>query len=168
MRRGATVEKPPAICQTRRMANTFTSLHYHVIFSTKNREPWISQDLEERVWKFLGGIARENGMKALLVGGMPDHVHLALALPPAQSVSKAWQLLKGGSSKWIKDALAGMRGFAWQDGYGAFTVSKSNLSEVLAYIQNQREHHRIKTFQEEFLAFLVRHSIEYDERYLWD
>ncbi len=118
------------------MANTFTSLHYHVIFSTKHREPWITHDLEERVWKFLGGIARENGMKALLIGGMPDHVHLALALPPAQSVSKALQLLKGGSSKWIKDALPQMRGFAWQDGYGAFTVSKSNLPEVTAYIQN--------------------------------
>jgi REP element-mobilizing transposase RayT len=140
-RRGATVEKLPSTCQTRPMANTFTSLHYHVIFSTKHREPWISPDLEERVWKFLGGIARENGMKALLIGGMPDHVHLALPQ---------------------------MRGFAWQDGYGAFSVSKSNLPEVTAYIQNQREHHRIKTFQEEFLAFLVRHGVEYDERYLWD
>ena len=150
------------------MANTFTSLHYHVIFSTKNREPWISQDVEERIWKFLGGIARENGMKALLVGGMADHIHLALTLPPTQSVSKAMQLLKGGSSKWIKDALPGMRAFAWQDGYGAFGVSKSNLQEVVAYIQNQREHHRVKTFKEEFLAILVRHEIDYEERYLWD
>ena len=167
-RRGATVEKPRDICQTRPMANTFTSLHYHVIFSTKHREPWISHDIEERVWKFLGGIARENGMKALLIGGMPDHVHLALALPTTQSVSKALQLLKGGSSKWIKDTLPRMRGFGWQDGYGAFSVSKSNLPEVIAYIQNQPEHHRVKTFQEEFLAFLVRHDVAYDERYLWD
>jgi len=150
------------------MANTFTSLHYHVIFSTKNREPWISQDVEERIWKFLGGIARENGMKALLVGGMADHIHLALALPPTQSVSKTMQLLKGGSSKWIKDALPRMRAFAWQDGYGAFSVSKSNLPEIVAYIQNQREHHRVKTFKEEFLTFLVRHEIDYEERYLWD
>jgi REP element-mobilizing transposase RayT len=150
------------------MANTFTSLHYHVIFSTKHREPWIVPDIEERIWKFLGGIARENVMKALLVGGMPDHVHLALAMPPTQSVSKALQLLKGGSSKWIKDTLPQLRGFAWQDGYGAFTVSKSNLAEVMTYIQDQREHHRAKTFQEEYLAFLVRHGVEYDERYLWD
>jgi putative transposase len=149
------------------MANTFTSLHYHVIFSTKHREPWITPVLEERVWKFLGGIARENSMKALLIGGMPDHVHLALAMPPTQTISKALQLLKGGSSKWIKDNLPGMRGFAWQDGYGAFTVSKSNLPDVVMYIQNQREHHRIKTFKEEFLTFLVRHGVEYDERYLW-
>jgi REP element-mobilizing transposase RayT len=152
----------------RRMANTFTSLHYHIVFSTKNREPWISHGIEERVWKFLGGIARENKMKALWIGGMPDHNHMALALPPIQSVSKSLQLIKGGSSKWIKDTLPNLRGFAWQDGYGAFTVSKSNLPEVLVYIQKQREHHRLKTFKEEYLEFLARHEIEYDERYLWD
>ncbi len=150
------------------MANTFTSLHYHVIFGTKHREPWISHDIEDRIWKFLGCFARENGMKALLIGGMPVHIHLALALPPTKSVSKALQLLKGSSSKWIKDTQPRMRGFAWQDGYGAFSVSKSNLPEVITYIQSQREHHRVKTFQEEFLAFLVRHGVEYDERYLWD
>jgi REP element-mobilizing transposase RayT len=99
---------------------------------------------------------------------MPDHVHLALALPPTQSVSKALQLLKGGSSKWIKDTLPQLRGFAWQDGYGAFSVSKSNLPEIVAYIQNQCEHHRLKTFKEEFMTFLVRHGVEYNERYLWD
>ena len=150
------------------MPNTCTSLHYHVVFSTKNRESWISHDFEERIWKFLGGIARENKMKALLVGGMPDHVHLALAIPPTLAVSKALQLLKGGSSKWIKDTFPKLRGFAWQDGYGAFTVSKSNLPGVLTYIQGQREHHRAKTFPEEFLAFLIRHDVEYDKKYLWD
>ena len=149
------------------MANTFTSLHYHVIFSTKNREPWISHDIEERIWKFLGGIARENGMIALQVGGMPDHVHLVLGLPPTQTVSKAIQMLKGGSSKWIKETFPRMRGFGWQDGYGAFTVSKSNLPEVIGYVKDQREHHRIKSFQEEYLAFLIRHGVEYDERYVW-
>lgn len=150
------------------MANTFTSLHYHIVFSTKHREPWIRSDIQDRLWTYLGGIARENGLKAILIGGMPDHVHLALAIPPTQAVSKAVQVIKGGSSKWIKDALPGMRGFAWQDGYGAFTVSKSNLDEVVDYIRTQPEHHRVKTFQEEYLAFLVRHGIEYDERYLWN
>jgi putative transposase len=149
------------------MANTFTSLHYHLIFSTKNREPWISHDIEERIWKFLGGIARENGMKALQIGGMPDHVHVILGLPPTQTVSKTMQLLKGGSSKWIKETFPRMRGFGWQDGYGAFTVSKSNLPEAIKYVQDQREHHRVKSFQEENLAFLIRHGIEYDERYVW-
>jgi REP element-mobilizing transposase RayT len=167
IRRGATLEDFISIPHSSVMANTFTCLHYHVIFSTKNREPWISRDIEERLWKFLGGIARGNGMKALQIGGMPDHVHLALALPPTQTVSKALQLLKGGSSKWIKDAFPNLRGFAWQDGYAAFGVSKSNLPEVIAYIQNQREHHRIKSFHEEFVSFLQRHQIEFDERYLW-
>ena len=149
------------------MANTFVSLHYHIIFSTKNREPWISRDIEERVWKFLGGIARQNGMIALQVGGMPDHVHIILGLPATQTVSKAIQLLKGGSSKWIKETFPRMRGFGWQDGYGAFTVSKSNLPDVIEYVQDQREHHRVKSFQEEYLAFLIRHGIEYNERYVW-
>ena len=150
------------------MANTFTSLHYHLIFSTKNREPWITHDIEDRIWKFIGGIARENKMKALHIGGMPDHVHLALALRPTHSVSEALQLLKGGSSKWIKGTFPKMRGFRWQDGYGAFTVSKSNLGDIIDYIKNQREHHRVKSFKEEFLAFLIRHEIAYDEKYLWD
>jgi putative transposase len=150
------------------MANTFTSLNYHVIFSTKNREPWISHDIEERVWKFLGGIAREKGMKALHVGGMPDHIHLALSVPARVSVSESLQLLKGGSSKWMKDAFPQLQHFGWQDGYGAFSVSKSNLPDVVSYIQNQREHHQVKTFKDEFLAFLVRHGIEHDKKYLWD
>ena len=150
------------------MANTFTSLHYHVIFSTKNREPWISHEFENRVWSFLGGIARENKMKAIQVGGMPDHIHLVLGLPASMAISKAVQLIKGGSSKWIKEELPTMRGFAWQDGYGAFTVSKSNLPDTVGYVQKQAEHHRVKTFQEEFLVFLDRHGIDYNEKYLWD
>ena len=150
------------------MANTYTSLHYHVVFSPKNREAWITHDIEERIWKFIGGIARENKMKALLVGGMPDHIHIALAIPPTLAVSNSLQLLKGGSSKWIKDNLPNMRGFAWQDGYGAFTVSKSNLTDVLNYSQDQREHHAAKTFKEEFLSLLVRHEVGYKEQYLWE
>ena len=150
------------------MGNTYTSLHCHFVFSTKNREAWISHAMEERVWSFLGGIARENGMKPILIGGMPDHVHLAVGLPPTVSVSKALQQLKGGSSKWMKETFPAFGGFAWQDGYGAFAVSKSNLPNLMKYIDGQREHHRTKTFQEEFLALLVRHEIEYEERYLWD
>ena len=94
------------------MANTFTSLHYHVIFSTKNREPLIHQDIEQRVWSYLGGIARENDMKALLVGGIENHLHLLLGIPAALSVSKALQLIKGGSSGWIKEMLPGKGRFA--------------------------------------------------------
>jgi len=150
------------------MANTFTSLHYHVVFSTRNREPWIKPLIEQRIWAFLGGIARENKMKAITIGGVEDHLHLLLAIPPTLTVSKALQLLKGGSSAWIKQTFPGMRRFGWQDGYGAFTVSKSQIPQVTAYIQVQRKHHRKKTFQEEFKAFLKKHDIEYDERICGD
>jgi len=150
------------------MGNTYTSLHYHFIFSTKHREPWISQTIEERIWSFLGGIARENKLIPILVGGMADHVHMAVGAPSTITVSKVIQQIKGGSSKWIKEAFPNMRGFAWQDGYGAFSASKSNMPTLVSYIENQREHHRTRTFQEEFLELLRRHEIEYDERYIWD
>ena len=150
------------------MANTYTALYYHIVFSTKRRERWLTDEVEERVWAYLGGIARENKMTALQVGGIEDHVHILLGAPPAIAPSKAVQLIKGGSSKWIHDTFPKMGGFAWQDGFGAFTVSKSNIPEVIKYIQDQREHHRTTTFQEEFLMLLKRHGIEYDERYLWN
>lgn len=150
------------------MANTYTSLHYHIVFSTKNRERWIMQEVEQRIWAYLGGIAKENRMKPLQIGGIEDHVHVLLGAPATLAPSKIVQLIKGGSSGWIHDTFPNLRGFAWQDGYGAFTVSKSNVPEVTAYIQGQREHHRMKAFQEEYLALLKKHDIEYDERYLWD
>ncbi|HEY5909344.1 MAG TPA: IS200/IS605 family transposase [Verrucomicrobiae bacterium] len=150
------------------MANTFTSLHYHMIFSTKHREPWIRKEIEERLWAYLGGIARQIDLKPLLIGGVDDHVHMLLGAPPTIALSEAVKRIKGGSSGWIKENLPGCLGFGWQDGYGAFTVSKSQLGEVDQYIRNQREHHRFKTFQEEYRAFLDKHEIHYDERYLWD
>src|SRR5579859_5478868 len=131
------------------MANTYTSLHYHIVFSTKNRERWIGPDIEERVWAYLGGILKENKMKPLQIGGIEDHVHLLLGAPATLAPSKIAQLIKGSSSAWIHDTFPAMKGFAWQDGYGAFSVSKSNVSEVAAYIHTQREHHRVRTFQEE-------------------
>jgi len=149
------------------MANTYTCLYYHVIFSTKNRERWIMADIQTRVWSYLGGIAREHHLVPLTIGGIEDHVHLVLNVPPSIAFSKALQLLKGGSSKWIHETFPLLHGFGWQDGYGAFTVSKSNLAEVVRYVDDQREHHRHKTFQEEFRAFLDRHGVDYDERYLW-
>ena len=149
------------------MANTYTSLHYHVIFSTKNRERWITQGIEQRVWEYLGGIARQNEMKALQIGGIEDHVHVVIGIPATLAVSKALQLLKGGSSKWIHETFPELARFQWQDGYGAFTVSKSQLPEVVDYAAQQREHHKVLTFQEEYKAFLQKHGIDYDERYVW-
>jgi REP element-mobilizing transposase RayT len=140
----------------------------HIVFSTKNRECWISPDIEERVWAYLGGIARENKMKPLQIGGVDDHVHVLLGAPPTLAPSKIAQLIKGGSSAWIHSEFPNLRKFAWQDGYGAFTVSKSNLPDVTNYIRNQREHHCVRTFKEELVALLVRHGISYEEKYLWD
>lgn len=148
------------------MANTYTSLYYHVVFSTKKRKPLIGTGIRERLWAFLGGIARENKMKALCVGGMEDHIHLLIMAPPTLAPSKMVQWVKGGSSKWIHDTFSQMHNFAWQDGYGVFTVSKSQVPDIIRYIQGQGEHHRVKTFQEEYLLFLQKHEIEYDERYV--
>jgi len=148
------------------MANTYTSLHYHVIFSTKNRQPFLAEAIRDRVFAYLGGIARENGMNALEVGGVADHVHLLVSIPASLVVSKALRLIKGGSSHWLKETFPNMAKFAWQDGYAAFTVSRSQLDDVQVYIRSQAEHHRTKMFVEEYRAFLERHHIEYDERYL--
>ena len=115
------------------MANTYTSLHYHIVFSTKNRHAWIHQGIEHRVWEYIGGIIRENGMKPIQVGGIEDHLHVLLGAPPTMAVSKATQLLKGGSSKWMHDTFPNLAGFSWQDGYGAFSVSRSNLETVKTY-----------------------------------
>lgn len=149
------------------MANTYTSLNYHVIFSTKNRIPWLTLEIEQRVWAFLGGIARKHKMTALQVGGVEDHIHALLMAPPTIAPCNIAKFLKGGSSLWIHDEFPWLRKFSWQDGYAAFTVSKSNIPDVVRYIKNQREHHRKKTFQEEYLEFLNVNQIEFDERYVW-
>jgi putative transposase len=149
------------------MANTYTSLHYHIIFSTKNRMRWLSPEIEQRLWEYLGGIARRHKLTSLQIGGAADHIHALVLAPASISPSQIAQFLKGDSSKWVHDEYRGLRDFAWQDGYGAFTVSRSNLPEVIRYIQKQREHHRKRTFQEEYLEFLQANAIQYDERYLW-
>ncbi|BCU77015.1 IS200/IS605 family transposase [Luteolibacter sp. LG18] len=150
------------------MGNTYTSLHYHVVFGTKGREPWITRELEERIWSYMAAIARDNAMTALQIGGVEDHVHILLRAPATMALSKMAQLIKGGSSGWIRKTFPERKDFQWQDGYGAFTVSRSSIGDVTEYIRNQREHHRVKTFQEEYLAFLQRHEIDFDPRYVWD
>jgi len=149
------------------MANSYISLYVHIVFSTKGRQALINPDLESRLWAYMGGIARENQMKALSVGGIADHVHVLLSLPATLPIAKAVQLIKGGSSKWVHDTFAGLRKFSWQEGYGAFSVNVSLLEETIRYIESQGEHHKRKTFQEEYIEFLRRHGIDYDERYIW-
>jgi REP element-mobilizing transposase RayT len=146
---------------------SYVSSYFHCVFSTKERRRLITPALRERLWPFLGGIARQNKMTALEIGGVEDHVHILLSLPSTMPVSKALQLIKGGSSKWIHETFPEHRLFAWQEKYGAFSASVSQLDSIIRYIKNQEEHHRKVTFQEEFLAFLKRHRIEFDERYLW-
>jgi REP element-mobilizing transposase RayT len=150
------------------MANTHTAINIHYVFSTKNRAPIIVETLRDRLWAFMGGIARENRMKARSIGGIADHVHLLVSLPTTLSVAKGVQLIKGGSSAWVHSTFPEMQHFAWQEGYGAFSVSMSHLDETIAYIENQEERHRGKSFQEEFLTFLKKHEIEFNEKYIWD
>ena len=149
------------------MSHSFVSNLMHCTFSTKQRYPFIDSELESRLWPYIGGIARENRMKALAIGGTADHLHALLSLPGMMSFAKAVQLIKGGSSKWIHDTFSRHKKFAWQEGYGAFSVSVSQASKTIAYINNQREHHRRKTFEEEFIELLQRHGLEYDSRYVF-
>ncbi len=149
------------------MANSYVNLCVHFVFSTKGRRPLILPNMRDRLWSFIGGIARQNGMKALAVGGTQDHAHALLSLPATLPVAKAAQLIKGGSSKWVHETFPEARFFAWQDGYGAFSVNVSIVDETIRCIDGQEEHHRRKSFQEEYLEFLKRHRIEYDERYVW-
>jgi REP element-mobilizing transposase RayT len=115
----------------------------------------------------MGGIAKTNKIPALGIGGVDNHVHLLLSIPSTITVAKALQLIKGGSSKWIHDTFTEHKHFSWQEGYGAFSVSISQIQETVAYIKHQEEHHQRKSFKEEFLSFLIKHNIEYDERYVW-
>jgi len=147
---------------------SYISSYHHCAFSTKDRRPLITKSLRERLWPFIGGIARQNKMKAIEIGGVVDHVHILLSLPATMSIAKGLQLIKGGSSKWVHGTFPEHWSFAWQVEYGAFSVSKSAVDSVIEYIRTQEEHHRKMTFQEEFLALLKKHDIEYDERYLWE
>jgi len=147
---------------------SYISSYHHCVFSTKGRRALITPALRERLWPFLGGIARQNKMKAIEIGGVEDHVHILLSIPATMAISKALQLIKGGSSKWVHETFPEHREFAWQEKYGAFSVSESRAQSVVEYIKGQEEHHRKMTFQEEFVALLKKHRMEYDERYLWD
>jgi putative transposase len=146
--------------------HSFVSSLHHCVFATKNRESVLTASIRERLWPYLGGIARENQMKALAIGGVADHVHILLSLPATMSISKAMQLLKGNSSKWIHETFPALRAFAWQEGYGAFSVGISGIEETCAYIAAQEEHHRTRTFREEVIAFLQRHGLPLDNAML--
>ena len=149
------------------MAGTFTSLSYHLVFSTKDRFPMIHGGIQERLYEFIGGIIRRHDSLMMEIGGMPDHVHILARIAPKHPLSDLIRALKSKSSGWIHEQFPEASKFAWQEGYGAFTVSKSDIPRVREYIRGQSEHHRKVGFQEEFRKFLELHEIEFDENHLW-
>jgi REP element-mobilizing transposase RayT len=149
------------------MANTFSQIYFHVVFSTKNRVDLIRPEIEGRVWAYIGGIARKHKMTALQVGGIDNHIHALVSAPTTLSVSQVAKYLKGDSSYWIHGEFPKLRLFAWQDGYGAFSVSRSLIPNVVDYIKRQRKHHKTQTFEQEFIELLNLHEIEFDEPYLF-
>ena len=148
------------------MPATYCSLHYHLIFSTKDRRPFITQEWRDTLHTYLGGIVKTLGGMPVAVGGVEDHVHMLVGLRPTHRLSDVLREIKAGSSEWIHDTV-GKRSFNWQPGYAGYTVSPSNIEKVQQYVLRQEQHHRRQTFQEEYLEFLQRSGVKYDERYLW-
>lgn len=148
------------------MAYTYTDLLVHIIFSTKDRQPLLNDALLSPTHAYIGGIVRELNCKAVAVGGIAGHIHLLAWINPTTSISDFMRIVKTNSSRWLKDTAN--KNFAWQTGYGAFSVSHSNLSTVATYIERQAEHHRRITFQDEYVAFLKKHGVDYDKRYVFD
>ena len=149
------------------MSGTYTRLVYHIVFSTKLRLPLIHDELKPDLYAYIGGIVRAEGGVLLEANGVEDHVHLLIRLKPTACVADCVRLLKANSSKWMNEEKMQWRKFAWQDGYSAFTVSRSQEPRVQAYIRNQVEHHRKCDYQSELLYLLEKHSVEYNEATLW-
>ena len=150
------------------MASTYANLLYHLVFSTKNRIPLITQTMQPDLYSYVGGIFRGKGGTLLEIGGMTEHVHLLTKLKPTKSISEKLNRIKANSSKWVNEEKPKMRKFGWHDRYAAFSVSESQVESLRHYIQDQENHHRRQSYQDEFRALLERHGIEFDERYLWD
>jgi REP element-mobilizing transposase RayT len=150
------------------MSQSLSKNLIHLIYSTKDRAPCFDRDVGPRLWAYQAGILKEWDSPALVIGGVSDHVHALFSLSKNHALAKVIEEVKKGSSKWLKTQASQFRDFHWQAGYGAFSVSESNVQEVRRYIEQQEEHHRVRSFKDEFLAFLERHGIPYDERYLWD
>jgi putative transposase len=148
------------------MRATHLSLHIHIVFSTKDRCPFIADGWKNRLHEYLGGLVRAADGIPEAVGGTADHVHLLVGLRATHSLATFVQDIKQTSSRWIHETVE-VKQFAWQQGYGAFTVSVSNCQAVTEYIANQAEHHRTRTFQEEYVTFLEKHKVAYEEKYLW-
>lgn len=150
------------------MPQSLSFLLVHVVFSTKDRNPCLDEKIRPGLYQYMAGCVREIDCEALRVGGFNDHVHVAVRISRTVSVAKLVQIMKTASSKWLKTEFMDFKNFGWQRGYGAFTVSHTNLDALLTYIDQQEDHHRTRSFQEEYRAFLEKYNIKYNERYVWD
>jgi len=149
------------------MANTYTQIHIQAVFAVRNRECLISKHWKDRLYQYITGIIRKNNHKLLIINGRPDHLHILFGMRPTQSISDLLQDIKGSSSIWINDHKLVQGNFFWQEGYGAFSYSKSDLPNVIEYIKNQQQHHHQKTFTKEYIELLNDFQIDYDELYLF-
>lgn len=150
------------------MPQSLSQVIVHLVFSTKNREPWLDPSLRPRLHAYLATLCRDRACEAYRVGGVADHVHIGLRLGRTVAQSDLVEDLKKISSRWVKEQGAAYAGFFWQRGYGAFSVAYSQLEALIAYIDRQEEHHRTRTFQEEYRELLQKYGIAFDERYVWD
>ena len=148
------------------MADSYTNLLYHIVFSTKDRRPLITPEHEVRLYDYLGGTIRKVGGVSLELNGTEDHIHLLAKLRPDCALSDVLRELKANATGWMHDVFPSVKNFSWQRGYGAFTVSQSNVESVRRYIARQKEHHRKFSFRDEFIQFLKENGIEYDERFI--
>ena len=150
------------------MPNTYTQLYIHLVFAVKGRESLIPRDHKTDLQKYITGIVQNHKHKLITIENEPDHIHILVGLKPDQSISDLVKNIKTGSTIWLNEQPWMKQQFCWQEGFGAFSYSRSQLSQVIAYIQNQEEHHKKKTFREEYIALLEAFGISYDERYLFD
>src|SRR5260370_5249649 len=150
------------------MPQSLSKVVLHIVFSTKNREPWLDSGVRPRMHAYLATICRDLSADVVHVGGVSDHVHIVTTLPRTLSHAQFIEQIKKTSSKWIKEVDARYRGFFWQRGYAAFSVSPSQFEAVMQYVEAQQEHDRNRTFQEEYRALLCKHGVDFDERYVWD
>lgn len=150
------------------MPQSLSSVLIHLVFSTKHRQPFITPVIETELYPYLATVFRESKCPALKVGGYTDHIHALFSLSRTVTIAEVVEEVKKRSSKWIKTKGPEFEEFAWQNGYGAFSVSQSNVQAVKKYVENQKQHHSRQGFQDEFRELLRKHNVEFDERYVWD
>ncbi len=150
------------------MANSYTQLYIQLVFAVKRRQTLIHRDWEDHLYRYITGIVQDNKHKLIRINGMPDHIHIFIIYKPSQPLPQLVENIKTSSGKFIREMGYVKHGFNWQNGYGAFSYSKSHIEKVIQYIDNQKEHHKKKNFQQEYLQFLKMHEIEYDPKYLFE